>query len=300
MKEFLILLALSIGAFIQAQNWAPLGAKWHYSANEGGMDVQGSEYYLYEVTNDTIVAGKNCKKIEITYYKYRNGDTVYLPPLLTYDKNDSVYYFNDKDQRFFLLYDFTGKKGDTLTFPVAPSSIWGSRDTIFRVIVDTITNYIVSSDTLKWFHTTPLDNFSFHGGYVEIIGSTFLMLPQPEPVYMEWDGPLRCYQDSSHYVNFSQRPCDERDISGVYDTHNHNFRLYPNPTQECTTLEFYNPKNEEYTLSIFNYQGQVVDIIPEINSGKIEFDCMELISGVYFIQLRRNQKLFLTAKLIKE
>lgn len=120
------------------QTWAPIGAKWHYSASAGGAAPTGSEYYLYESLKDTAVMGQSCKKITVTYFMYLNGDTSYLPPVFAYQSTDTVFYFNSSYSQFFPLYIFNVAAGDTL-FYHNPDIQDDPTDTLFRVVVDSTT-----------------------------------------------------------------------------------------------------------------------------------------------------------------
>ena len=62
-RQLLILIFAFLTTYSMGQTFAPIGAKWHYSAQAGGQAPQNSEYYLYESQLDTIVASHSCKKI---------------------------------------------------------------------------------------------------------------------------------------------------------------------------------------------------------------------------------------------
>lgn len=76
------------------------------------------------------------------------------------------------------------------------------------------------------------------------------------------------------------------------------FKCYPNPTREYTTISIYNPGEKEgIELSLFNISGELIgvyyngDIAHGLNEfvlRKDEVTDQSLIAGVYFIRLIRN------------
>ena len=68
---------------------------------------------------------------------------------------------------------------------------------------------------------------------------------------------------------------------------------YPNPFNPSTTIEFYIPSHSYVNLSIYNLNGQLIDVLlaNEINSGshKFTWDGSNHGSGVYFYKLSTNK-----------
>lgn len=303
-RQLLLLLSLaSLTVFSYGQSFAPLGAKWYYSAQAGGMAPQNSEYYLYESQKDTIVDGQSCKKLTVTYYKYLNGDTASLPPVFVYQSTDTVYYYNTNYSKHFPLYFFNVSQGDTLTFH-SPNIPFNPVDTIWKTVVDSVTSLIIDSDTLKRVWTTPLGNYSFHGSYIEKLGCDFLMLHQALGLILEHDGPMRCYSDSSISHNFNTFPCDYRLTTGTNElTNPFGLSVYPNHHQSQITLEFDFSKTKNALILIKNIFGQSVKKIDNITfakgNNKMEIDVSELSKGLYFVQLQSENKI-MSKKFVKE
>lgn len=298
MKTFVAIILWTISILLNAQSWAPIGAKWYYSSSAGGLAPTRSEYYLYEVIGEEIYEGKLCKKINITYYKYQNGDTAYLAPLYTYESNDKVYYYNNKFNRFLELYIFSASIGDTILYHTTDTSSWYS-DTTFRIVVDSITEFIVGTDTLEYFHTSPIDDWWFYGGYIQKIGSKVLMLPSYRVTIPEADGPLRCYQDSSIQVKFSIVPCEYRMTSNVSNTINQRtLKIYPNPANTNLNIEFNDVVTRAYDLMIFNSIGQKVISLPGLENQNVEIDTKLFQSGIYFIKIYDANNLVYQGKIL--
>jgi len=65
--------------------------------------------------------------------------------------------------------------------------------------------------------------------------------------------------------------------------------LFPNPLDENSVLKFNNPKNEVYTLEIFNLLGvKVKETI--INSGKATLSKNDFQNGIYFYRLTNSNQ----------
>ena len=285
---------------LNAQSWAPIGAKWYYSASAGGLAPTGSEYYLYEVTGEEMYRGILCKRIDRTYYKFENGDTSYLSPFFTYESNDTVYYYNNIYDRFLELYIFCASKGDTLTYHITEPISWYT-DTTFRIVLDSISDYITGADTLEYFHTTPLDDWWFYGGYIQKIGTRKLMLPSYYVTIPEADGPLRCYEDSSIQVKFLGLQCDYRltsSISNLIDQET--LKIYPNPAKNCIKIEYRESRNGLFDLIIFDLMGQKILEIPRIGMEYFDVDIGSIKSGMYIIRIYSNGQILDQSKFLIE
>lgn len=300
-RQLLLLNLASLTVFSYGQSFAPLGAKWYYSAQAGGMAPQNSEYYLYESQKDTIVDGQSCKKLTVTYYKYLNGDTVYLPPVFVYQSTDTVYYYNMNYSKYFPLYIFNVSQGDTLTFH-SPNIPFNPSDTIWNAVVDSVTSLIIGSGTLKRVWTTTLGNYSFHGSYIEKLGCDFLMLHQASGLILEHDGPMRCYSDNSISYNFFTFSCDYRLTTGTNELENpYEVLVYPNPAQNSINFEA-NFETEDITnsfLIITDVVGRQKGKynIPAQNSPLV-VNTETYSNGIYFYSVYNNGVLKETEKFI--
>ena len=92
------------------------------------------------------------------------------------------------------------------------------------------------------------------------------------------------------------------DVGGETGTEINNaengLRIYPNPFNLITTIEFPNPEQSEYSFSVTDLAGRVVYVHGKINTCAIEFNRNDLPAGVYFIELR-GDKIY-RAKLVIE
>jgi len=84
------------------------------------------------------------------------------------------------------------------------------------------------------------------------------------------------------------------------------FAVYPNPFSEATVLEFSNPQNENFILTVFDVQGREVQTYSGISDGRIYISRNlpagrqgKLDAGIYFFELKQaNGKTAAHGKLI--
>lgn len=72
---------------------------------------------------------------------------------------------------------------------------------------------------------------------------------------------------------------------------------FPNPAQLGATITFENFSGDNFTLTLFDNQGQLVESIANITKGEIEIKKNNLPNGLYFFKLSSNKKC-ITGKLI--
>ncbi len=147
MKKLLLILIFVLSVtHTFSQTFAPIGATWHYRYDVN--DPRGNGHHLYKSTKDTVYKQQLCKKIERTTF-FSRTDSAFQSPLFVYQKNDTVFYYNDSVLRFLPLYFYNVNIGDTISFrnpydyyfPIAT-------DTTSQERVDSIYNFIVGKDTL--------------------------------------------------------------------------------------------------------------------------------------------------------
>jgi hypothetical protein len=73
-------------------------------------------------------------------------------------------------------------------------------------------------------------------------------------------------------------------ISGLY--------IYPNPFSDKTTIEFNNPDNESYKLTITDITGKIAKVIDNIMDNKIEVSRNNLSNGYYLIELKGKENIY--------
>ncbi len=83
----------------------------------------------------------------------------------------------------------------------------------------------------------------------------------------------------------------------VYET---NWKIYPNPFHNSSTLEFDNKSNEKYTLKIYDIQAKIQRVITGIDTDELSIIRQNLKPCLYFFQLLTKQKVTASGKLMVE
>lgn len=78
------------------------------------------------------------------------------------------------------------------------------------------------------------------------------------------------------------------------------FNIFPNPFKEYAIIEFENPRNNNYTLRLYDMQGRLLQTIVDITANRVELNRNNLIPGAYLFELQSEQKEPLISKLIVE
>ena len=175
------------------QDFAPVGATWHYSYTETSPPFNQS-YILIESVKDTIILGKNAKKLSQTHYQ-SSSNSIFLGYEFIYSDSNKVYLY--KYNKFNLLYDFNAVQGDTI-FVIEPlfMNCGGNGDTLIPFLVDSVKLINISGFQKKIQFVTNLEiGWNFGGKFIESIGSNYFLFPTDcvAPPHID---SLRCYNDS--------------------------------------------------------------------------------------------------------
>lgn len=290
-KTLFFLVFISIAVENYAQEFAPIGAIWHYT--QGTINPDLTSFKTIESVSDTTINGISCKKlIEVERYL----DTSDINYHYMYSNNDSVFFFAQNN--FHLLYDFGANSGDTI---ILDYFITGY-GTPLKMIIDSTGTIMVSGQARKIQYIKCGDGFfiEFGNNVIEGIGNTYFMFPTYDGTM---DGPLRCYQDDStslfmnpFHINYgwNHQDCEEI-ITGIEETKSiENVSIYPIPAKNIISVKNI---DKETAFRIFNINGILIlqGIITE--SSKINIE--EFIEGIYFIELTNND-IFTVRKIIKQ
>ena len=289
MKNLFLIILISISLQISAQEFAPIGAKWHYS--QGTLNPELIAFKTIESISDTTINGKDCKKlIEVSEY-----NPPFMPWLFMYSSNDSVFIY--KEGTFHLLYDFGAIAGDTLTLGYSTYN-----GLPLKMIIDSTSTITINGQLKKLQYVTCGDGIviEFGGKVIEGIGNTEYMFPRLDG---NLDGPLRCYEDNTlglfinsyHYNNGWDFQNCEQIITGINDLHvSETIKIYPNPVTSSFSLINLDRATE---FEIFDIHGR------NVMSGIVKFRQVikieNLQKGLYFLRLK-NSKLSIIMKVVKQ
>lgn len=286
-----------------SQNWAPIGAKWHYGYLQS-IFTPDQGYYLFEYKKDTVVQGHNCKKI-IRKDFAPNGNIYDLSSEIFYSENNKVYHLINN--QFYVLYDFGANQGDTweirIPYEMYNVTWWDPDDSLRTVFVDSVKMITIDSQELKVLYTSTLSNtketdWYFQNPIIENIGSNY-MFPG---IWLFWDTDipsLRCYEDSQiFYQKNSEIDCDllvyDSFIEKVKESF---FKIYPNPVNDFISISNINNLLINKII-ISDITGKsIIEINSDVMPNRINLS--QLYEGIYFISFYQDKQLINTKKIIK-
>lgn len=161
MKKILILILTGLSLLTFGQEFAPIGATWHYSL--GSINPEYESFKTIKSNSDTTIYGIVCKKL----VEEENGSTVYTH--FVYMKNDSVYFY--ADEAFHLLYDFNAVAGDTIILDYYAAGTTDKEP--LKLFVNSIETININSEVRIVQDVTGLNELaiSFSGKVIEGIGN---------------------------------------------------------------------------------------------------------------------------------
>ena len=103
------------------------------------------------------------------------------------------------------------------------------------------------------------------------------------------------FEDNCEAIGKSLNHKGNKSIIKVSD----NFKLYPNPNDGNMTLEYHIQDNDIATVSIYDLTGRMIKLYPlNTKSTKLDINENELGSGIYYYNIRVNEKLYQTNKIV--
>jgi len=267
------------------------GAEWYYNlVRFGSPDRDINRCYI---DGDTLIQGRNCL-IYIQKFTNCNGR-----PKKNYLNKDGeqIYFFDQSDTTFKLLYDFSLEVGDTMIYETGIHS-WDLRRRTHYIRIDSIKTFSANSKELKLYIVSyghrDEDQIVFYymnRKIIEDIGSThnyFHFSDETGFCDDQYSDELICFSAPDYpIVNFINSDCQ---LIPVYDV-NANFKIniYPNPF----TGELYLDSSIEMTDSyiiIYDLTGNEV-YRSHWNSGTTtsSIQMHEFASSCYFLTLIDTQ-----------
>jgi hypothetical protein len=281
----LFFIMLYLTGFSQVE-WAPIGAEWYYSYREGAS-TPSTGYYLLQSLQDTIIDSKACKVIGKTLVdskgnmSFQGNEYLYSNP----ETNKMYRYLYDK---FWLLYDFSVIKGDTITIkePFSTTDYDSVALVVDSVAIESISDSIeLQSLFLKRIFDLSSPGLNFSGKIIEKTGNLNYFFPYYE---LDCDGgcpqPLRCYSDLKiDYTSNYQYPCDT-----IYTytklLKKMDIQIYPNPFQNFLTIDIGKNNYKHLDIELFNNIGQSI-LKKRCFSNKMYVEMSNYPKGNYIISI---------------
>ncbi len=261
------------------QYFAPLGATWYYGNRENPFGGPEAGYLLVKSVSKMVINKHHARVLAKTYYA-SDGTIHDRGYEFVYTEGNKVFYI--KDQRSFLLYDFTAETGDTLKFREPFFSSHNS-NTTFTMVVDSTDFISVDGTELKRMYLRDISwHWDLYRTHIERIGNMPYMFPQ---IGLYCDAacydPLRCYSDHSIVYKPVSYECDKL-VTGITDQYStERIRIFPNPASSVVNFLFEHPDFINSLLLLFSADGKLVNEIVVCDQN-VSVDITGYKQGVYF------------------
>lgn len=259
-KIALLFLLFPLLAQAQVNNFAPLGATWHYQSFHNSYS---HKYTKAKVEKDTLIEGKIVSKLSV----YSESGTKYDGAFyLWYDKHKVFFY---EDKQFKLLYDFNLKKGDTLVAYIPKN--WkildincaggGKLDIPKKNVIDSVYTKKINGIDIKFQKTRPItnkDNYWNRGDISEKFADISGFMGSGTGACLGgFPGYIRCYQEPGFSYKFVTENCERTDFeNSVSDINDFSFQISPNPAQDFVELTWKTPISG--SIKIYDSLGRLV------------------------------------------
>ena len=277
---FLLLCAVSAPLF--AQNAPTVGAKWTYIQSSGFGE--NGNFYRLQVTLDTMIGGKLCKKMVGGFgcaALQNTGEFVHFD-------GKKVYRYDARTQRFWLLYDWSANAGDIVTVYVPTPQTVDS----FKIQIDSTTSWTPNGEALRVQKITPIgvSRWLFASQQIiEKLGANAFFFPQPSSCSPLQYGSMRCFEEPTQpTIKFVPYSCDTMIVrvqtSDIF--RNRHITLAPTPSVSDVFLTLDAPVEGGFSAEVANIVGQIVWRSPnKIMGDNLKIETSLWQSGFYILTL---------------
>jgi pterin-4a-carbinolamine dehydratase len=299
-----ILLALLQSGNIAGQDFAPVGAKWHYS--EGFAFSENIDYLTIKSLKDTVINGKGCKKLDCDELCWNPSGIQFI----SYS-NDSLFHYYSELDTFQLIACFSAVKGDS--WKILIKDFDETIDTL-SISVDSVSSVVLNEESyqqlfvsydIKDYNTSKefVNDIGYSSRVIEHIGDIKYLFNFPIQASltcdMNYSSGLRCYEDSEFgfYSTGIADSCTYKYKStGILENKiDLKYELIPNPAKNW--IELHCKSSTEAEMQIFNMSGQLVQNKYIQTNSKISI--ANLKCGVYFIRITDSGNRLNILKLVK-
>lgn len=318
---FLVLTIITLDVF--GQVWIDSGAVWHYNFSNVGLSC----FSKYQYVEDTIIQNKNCQKIVGSYYEFGYDQYHILRQLghgnlksqYTYISGDTVFLWNDFENRFFTLFNFGAQVGDSWITTTQPNPNYqvdpNTDNDSSRIIVTATGNIQINSHNYRYIKIEPTygSPYGMKGTYVERFGNIdsfpdafHTLFPgtydYTNSLTVEWNQySFKCFEDKSFSLyNPSNQDCEYYlSIVGTKELQKNKYvKYYPNPSNGEFTIE--STSNEQLSVTIYDSFGRLLRSLEVAPMESLKVDISENNSGIYFLRIQDVNDNITTLKIIKD
>ena len=297
MNKTIIIIILLLGLALHAIGqpyWFPAGAKWYfdYTSEEGYK-----EYFTYEVEKDTVISGKDCKKLIIQHFS--SDKSVYdWGHEYVYQSNNKIYHYHS--DTFNLMYNFGLEAGDTLKLNLKSTLFPQFTDTTrYNYVIDSLGDTIIDEVKLKTQYIRLVDQamssenlLMFEGIITEKMGNHLSLFGSPLNIVEipPWYGALRCYVDSEiEYHTETEMPCDTIIVSTVrHELTNSQIKIYPNPFTSNVWVSYSTPTS--FNIRLYSLTGELIFSESVFNEEKHLISLDAINEGLYLLFIQNNNQ----------
>lgn len=313
MKYTILVLSVFIGLKSQAQEFAPIGAKWHYEVINGVGAQRG--FQKYTVDGDTSINNSVYKKIKRNQILF----------LLLREENNKVYWFHAPTNSDRIFFDRIPTVGDIWNYPydglfevyfpyqgnfTNPVDSIGLRvesvsDTTFNNLPAKKINFSKRLSASEEFTVNQNDLTSAYKTFSPFgFFQTFFLLGSGATLDSSYPIRLRCYEDEYWgLIHFNPEvACDSVwEVTKINEISTEEFKIFPNPASQSFQIQWSEPIISDVFVTLIDAMGKVVfKTTINQNYGSPEIDISNLSNGVYFVQLSNKNQILGHQKLIKQ
>ncbi len=281
-----VALVYSFAAY--AQDFAPVGAKWHYGA---GAAFSPNTFYMWiESVGDSVVHGRTCQKL---IGNYGLDCSFYSSPAFVYDEDSVVYFYEPHLDNFQTLYDFKlspGESWQTVFFA-------GFEMDSVVATVDSVDFEEINGRSLKQLYVTyEIQSGENWGGVYRWYNAVIReRLGDMEYLFRLFtshaicDGTfslgLRCYEDAQlgFYSTGIAPTCDYEWVS-VGDEEMSSLSLHPNPTNGH--LKLIGLVEGDLKVHVIDCTGR--EVMNQKLTGSQLLDISRLRDGIYLFRFEKD------------
>lgn len=270
----------------QTQEFAPVGAEWHYERlYREGWNYTGVAYDRFRSLKTVEINGWECKEIEL--YQHLDCDGLANPYTeIYYVTQDGNQIYEVENGQRFLLYDFSKNPGESWTLPKYDVEVY---------VIDTTTMMLEDGSHRKVLHTFTFEDNLYIDNIIEGIGMDRSLFP-----FYDWEGPppcvhgqIRCYSEDGLPLVVSGIECDYEILSvEEQECGLGSFTFHPNPTEGMLRIE----GEKAAKMQVYNPLGQLVKTVQNANEVSLE----GLPQGVYLLRVTLEGGKVFSDKVVKE
>ena len=311
MKRFsLSLTILLLSVQLSGQNFAPVGATWHFTELWAFNWFFEQTFIKVEAVGDTVINGQPCTKLVLGGWYCDMFDQT---PTYVYEEDSIVYFINGVTGSSEILYDLTAEPGDwwKVVYPtqMCPEGI----DSVMVTVDSTGYENINGFDLKVLFVTCTLLNeemcgyaWSYSSKVVERIGDfNFLFNYYTCCIICDanYPGGLRCYEDQviGHYETGIADSCDLVHMVGIDEPgeDTNSIRIYPNPAFDELLIEDNGGKTGLLHYELYSITGKMILAGSFGKVTRLNLDGFP--SGIYFLHVSRpGTEQVMNRKIIKK